>query len=468
MDFKKIISTIDSLSKPAETLTESVIAEKAESKAQQKAAGAALAAKKSGDTSKLKGASKEMAKMSKKELEKVAGTKHKGLPEKKKTKESFDAEAFGDKFSKMVEAKKGSKPDFLDLDGDGDTKEPMKKAAKEKKMKEGWDDMLKAAEKKKAEKGTGKFDSKKTSTGTVYTRKASTFDDGGKDSNTKKAEKKAKKTVKESIGSLGRKRVANVGQLDITAWLRQSLGLPKDAPVYFDDADLVWGDATIVPRALVDGSLTLNDLLKAFKVAVDKHPDGWWQELDVDESMFEDPMSRWQANKGYSSPSVDKLSPEAKKELSMLAKHPRIDDLVGDYYEGKINRGPASKEVSSFIQELWDEISYDMPGGDDPDNSTPEVVSAIQSMFESKRSSKKAVKESVERKLSFRDMMKLVVESGGQQQIDPIDQELFAWATRVAKNKLGEGMKAEVYAGMIYERMGGVFEMYDVLSEDKE
>ena len=31
---------------------------------------------------------------------------------------------------------KGSKPDFLDLDKDGDKKEPMKKAAKVKKMKE--------------------------------------------------------------------------------------------------------------------------------------------------------------------------------------------------------------------------------------------------------------------------------------------------------------------------------------------
>jgi hypothetical protein len=70
--------------------------------------------------------------------------------------------------------------------------------------------------------------------------------------------------------------------------------------------------------------------------------------------------------------------------------------------------------------------------------------------------------------MSFREMMKLVVESGGQQQIDPLDKTLFAWATRVAQNKLGEGMKAEVYAGMVYERMGGRFEMYDVLSENKE
>jgi hypothetical protein len=80
---------------------------------------------------------------------------------------------------------------------------------------------------------------------------------------------------------------------------------------------------------------------------------------------------------------------------------------------------------------------------------------------------KRPVKESVEQKLTFREMMTLVVESGGQQQIDAVDQELFAWAQRVAKQKLGEGMKAEVYAGMVYERMGGVFEMYDVLAEDQ-
>ena len=81
---------------------------------------------------------------------------------------------------------------------------------------------------------------------------------------------------------------------------------------------------------------------------------------------------------------------------------------------------------------------------------------------------KRPVKESVEQKLSFREMMSLVVESGGQQQIDAVDQELFAWAQRVAKQKIGEGMKAEVYAGLVYERMGGVFEMYDVLSEDSK
>lgn len=57
----------------------------AKSKAQQKAAGAALSAKK-GDTkrSDLKGASKSMHdSMSASELEDLAATKHKGKPEKK-------------------------------------------------------------------------------------------------------------------------------------------------------------------------------------------------------------------------------------------------------------------------------------------------------------------------------------------------------------------------------------------------
>ena len=57
----------------------------AKSKAQQKAAGAALAAKRGEQkTSELKGASKSMVKsMSEKELEELASTKRKGKPEHK-------------------------------------------------------------------------------------------------------------------------------------------------------------------------------------------------------------------------------------------------------------------------------------------------------------------------------------------------------------------------------------------------
>ena len=112
-------------------------------------------------------------------------------------------------------------------------------------------------------------------------------------------------------------------------------------------------------------------------------------------------------------------------------------------------------------------------GGDKP--AGKKGMSAKQEKFFGKKTEsamikkrkKRPVKESVEGKLTFKDMVKLVQESGGQQQIDAKDDALFQWAQRVAVSKLGEGVKAELYAGLIYERNGGVFEMYDVLSETK-
>lgn len=95
-------------------------------------------------------------------------------------------------------------------------------------------------------------------------------------------------------------------------------------------------------------------------------------------------------------------------------------------------------------------------------------MKGIEKAQESVTRSKKVVAESVQPRLTFKEMITLVQESGGQQAIDPVDTALFAWAQRVAKSKFSEGMKAEVYAGLIYERNGGVFEMYDVLSEDQK
>jgi hypothetical protein len=70
--------------KQAESYKESLqqrLEEKAVSKSQQQAAGIALAAKRKGEKPKGDGAAAQMAKMSTKELEKFAGTKHKGKPE---------------------------------------------------------------------------------------------------------------------------------------------------------------------------------------------------------------------------------------------------------------------------------------------------------------------------------------------------------------------------------------------------
>jgi hypothetical protein len=136
---------------------------------------------------------------------------------------------------------------------------------------------------------------------------------------------------------------------------------------------------------------------------------------------------------------------DCKKNLSEGAKPDFLDmDKDGDKKE------PMKKAAAD-------------KGGDKKDGK--KGMSAAQEKFFGK---KKTVKESIENILSFKDMIKLVQESGGQQQIDAVDQELFSWAQRVAKQKIGEGLKADVYAGMVYERMGGVFEMYDVLSEDQK
>jgi len=63
--------------------------------------------------------------------------------------------------------------------------------------------------------------------------------------------------------------------------------------------------------------------------------------------------------------------------------------------------------------------------------------------------------------------LQLVKESGGQQQIDPVDTALWKWAQRVAVSKVQEGAAREAMAAFVYERMGGEFTLYDVLSETK-
>jgi hypothetical protein len=112
-------------------------------------------------------------------------------------KESPKDEVWGSRAKAAAKSGKpfeeSAKPDFLDMDKDGNKKEPMKKAAKEKKVKEGFPTVADAKARAEKEKTTGKFDKKDTGTGTQYTRKASTFTDGGDDADTKKAKAKAKK-----------------------------------------------------------------------------------------------------------------------------------------------------------------------------------------------------------------------------------------------------------------------------------
>ena len=359
MDFKKLISKIESIDGPIDTpkapskaeairldedtelrvlagvtaLTESVIAEKSVSKSQQKAAGAALAAKR-GDTpkSKLTGASKEMMSMSTKELEKFAGTKHKGLPEKKKTDESIEEAKIEKSGVRASDKKKGKvekstkKQYFVKLDKDGSTK------------------------------------------GVTMTA-----DEG-------ESQSEVKDRAARDYRSQGYKVVSIREKGDVSE-------------SFYDKFD-----------KMVEAKKTekKDDKKKPMKEAA--KPDF----LDVDKD-------------GDKKEPMKKASKEAEK-------------------------GGEKKETTDLSAK-----QKKLPAG---------LQKAI--------AKKKTVKESVEQKLSLKDMLRIVKESGGQQQIDPVDQTLWSWASRVAAAKINESSKAEIFAAMIYERNGGRFEMYDVLSENQK
>ena len=89
-------------------------------------------------------------------LEIIEGKINAGLQaylDKKKGKKTDDKKENGKEENGNGKSSKGGKPDFLDLDKDGDKKESMKKAAKDKKMNEGIEDILARLEKKRISKG---------------------------------------------------------------------------------------------------------------------------------------------------------------------------------------------------------------------------------------------------------------------------------------------------------------------------
>ena len=124
-----------------------------------------------------------------------------------------DAKAKGSKTAsvdgKPIAVKEAAKPDFLDIDKDGDKKEPMKKAVADKKagpkkgvnpfakkdakVKEGFSNDAKTGDTFKTAKGTAT----KTATGMKHTRDKYEYDPGSDDKDDKKAKRVAKKKVSE-------------------------------------------------------------------------------------------------------------------------------------------------------------------------------------------------------------------------------------------------------------------------------
>jgi len=139
-------------------------------------------------------------------------------------------------------------------------------------LNEGWEDMMKAVDKegkhKEKEKGTGKFDKKEVSTGTVYTRKSSTFDDGGDDSDTKKAKKDARKAKKdktdESVEELGEEWGAGMDAVENVGVDQALAALQKYAPDAKVGPGFIKAGNTEVSVSR-DDKVTLADLNKAVR-----------------------------------------------------------------------------------------------------------------------------------------------------------------------------------------------------------
>jgi len=276
-----------------------------------------------------------------------------------------------------------AKPDFLDMDKDGDKKEPMKKAAKDAKKKK--EDVKEADE--------GKMPSKKEvmkccKDGMSVAEICKKYPDCDQ-KKLKEMCKDCKAEMKESVNEA-----------------EQMIKAEKKAKMPSKKSILM----------MCSKGMSVKEMCEA-------HPDCDQKKL---KEMCEACMEEYKAKKNESVSFVD---------------------MDGEIVEAK-----------SAAQKKAQEKFKNMVKGKKSDDKEMD-----EGAYGKKK--KKEVKESVETKMSFVDMYKMVKESGGQQAIDPMDDALWTWANRVAVSKVEETNKQEIFAAMLYERNGGRFEMYDVVEK---
>jgi hypothetical protein len=275
--------------------------------------------------------------------------------------------------STILSESKKAKPDFLDVDKDGDKKEPMKKAAKAVKEE------MKVGDTKKTAKG-----GTVTKTKTGITHKAGPGNYGGSsdkdtdlDADDDKSKDKKKK-VKEAV-------TLKPGVKD----------RPSDEEKYNAERERL----SKLPK------VNLKKEPVPYKVNLKK-------EKEVDETYGQ---GIYAEGKGKKPDFLDMDKDGDKKEPMKKA--------VADKKKGAAPK----KGVNPFAK-------------------------------------KKAVKES-EDKLTFKRCLKIVVESQGSMQIDPVDKTLWTWANRVGASKFTESVKAQAFAAATYEKMGGEWDLRKTLSE---
>ena len=186
-------------------------------------------------------------------------------------------------------------------------------------------------------------------------------------------------------------------------------------------------------------------------------------------------MSKSAICKEYSDCDQEKLKEMIEACMSEMKKNESVTftDMDGEIVEAK--KSAAQKKAQEKFKAMVKGKKGDDKDSMDESSAKPDYIDIDKdgdkkepmkkAVKDAKKGKKKTVKESVEPKMSFVEMMKLVRESGGQQAIDPLDDVLWSWANRVAKSKIEESAKQEIFAAMVYERNGGRFEMYDVVEK---
>lgn len=169
----------------------------------------------------------------------------------------------------------------------------------------------------------------------------------------------------------------------------------------------------------------------------------------------------------------DYIPPKKEKKTAMTGAERREQKAkdkeqakASKEYEKK-NPGSVKKYVDGKLVKEANKL--DPVGKEDDDvNNDGKKDSSDEYLKKRRAAVSKAVggkKANTKESLSFITALKVVKESRGEFQIDPMDKELWAWAERVGKTKFTESVQAQAFAAATYERMGGEWNLHKIIKE---
>jgi hypothetical protein len=146
-------------------------------------------------------------------------------------------------------------------------------------------------------------------------------------------------------------------QKKLVKWLRKEAGLPNDDDIYFDDADLVYGDKTIVRDALVDPNLKFIDLLNAVAQATGGRSkqkiQGIYREQGVAEGVPQPGPSSGAPKQFGSDAKIQTRQMTVKDIISSVPDVPYYNNVVDDW-DAKDYSWGVTKKVIEYATYLKD------------------------------------------------------------------------------------------------------------------